>query len=514
MSNDPFVEKGTAGSKTEVAEPKKDGPLSEEEQKKQKLEARKRRQEERDQKELARWQKEKARPKHAGYLWYLMLVLTLVYIVDEVATNLNSTMQPYMIEEFFENGLGLNANDAQAKWDGYGALGLLMQVITIFYRPLADRFGRKIFLVFNTLILAIGMILCYSSPFFPVYLVGYLMLVFMTGPDMQVVYVTECSPKEHRAAFVSVIKGIAQLGIALIAIGMQAFMKGNDSAWRKVFLIPAILGFVVAFLALLFTRETDQFLDQRIAYLSMSPEQKEALMSNKVSKNAETQGGAIATAKFGFRHHQLRWLFIASMLYTTAFYATGYYGQTITDAGYNATQLGQVAIVWPFVCSAITIVYGLLSDKLGRKVVSTALGSLAVVGLALLCTGLYCHWNEYVNGVFLGFFLAGYWNWGDTIILMVSESCPTNFRSSAAGDQGLFAAVGYLIGYAVTILYTKFATGALQYLDFVYLGVAIPGVLGAILVIVFKVHETKGIDLDTVKGDEWDEKPVKTSEMN
>jgi hypothetical protein len=57
----------------------------------------------------------------------------------------------------------------------------------------------------------------------------------------------------------------------------------------------------------------------------------------------------------------------------------------------------------------------LLSDKLGRKVVSTALGSLAVVGLALLCTGLYCGWNEYVNGVFLGFFLAGYWNWGDTI---------------------------------------------------------------------------------------------------
>ncbi len=196
------------------------------------------------------------------------------------------------------------------------------------------------------------------------------------------------------------------------------------------------------------------------------------------------------------------------MLYTTAFYATGYYGQTITDAGYNATQLSQVAIVWPFVCSAITIVYGLLSDKLGRKVVSTALGSLAVVGLALLCTGLYCGWNEYVNGVFLGFFLAGYWNWGDTIILMVSESCPTNFRSSAAGDQGLFAAVGYLIGYATTILFTKNAGEALKYLDFVYLGIAVPGVLGAILVILFKVHETKGIDLDTVRGDEWDEKPV------
>jgi MFS family permease len=460
------------------------------------------------QKELAKWQKEKARPKRSFYLWYLMLILTLVYIVDEVATNLNSTMQPYMIEDFFMGVEGLDKNAAQAKWDGFGALGLLMQVITIFYRPLADRFGRKVFLFFNTLIMAAGMILCFWSPYFPVYLVGYLLIVFMTGPDMQVVYVTECAPKAHRAAFVSVIKGIAQLGIALIAIGMQSFMKNNDSEWRKVFLIPAILGFVVSFLALFFARETDQFLDERIAYLSKTPEEKMKMMSDKVSKNAESQGGAIATVKFGFRHHQLRWLFVASMLYTTAFYATGYYGQTITNAGYSAEQLAKVALVWPFVCSAITIVYGLLSDKLGRKVVSTALGSLAVVGLALLCTGLYLGWNEYVNGVFLGFFLAGYWNWGDTIILMVSESCPTNFRSSAAGDQGLFAAAGYLVGYAATIIFTKNSGSALRYIDFVYLGLAIPGVLAAVLIIAFKVHETKGIDLDTVRGDEWDKQPA------
>src|SRR5574344_1500171 len=72
-----------------------------------------------DAKELAKWQKEKARPKRKTYLWYLMLILTLVYIIDEVATNLNSTMQPYMIEDFFMNLQGLNKNYAQAKWDDY-----------------------------------------------------------------------------------------------------------------------------------------------------------------------------------------------------------------------------------------------------------------------------------------------------------------------------------------------------------------------------------------------------------
>jgi MFS family permease len=467
----------------------------------------------RDAKELIKWQKQKARPKKSGYLWYLMLILTLVYIVDEVATNLNSTMQPYMIEDFFMNVQGMSKSDAQAAWQGYGAIGLVMMVVTILYRTLADRFGRKIFLFINTLFMAVGMIICFWSPVFWVYLLGYICIVFMTGPDMQVVYITECAPKEHRAAFVSILKGIAQLGIAVIAIGMNSFMKGNDDQWRWVFLIPACIGFVVSFLALFFARETDQFLDERIAYLSKTDEEKIALQSNKIQKEANRQGGVIATAKFGFRHHQLRWLFIASMLYTTAFYGTGYYGQTITNAGYTEDQLAKVALVWPFVCSAITILYGIFSDKLGRKVVSTALGSLAVVGIALMSCGLYLGWNEYVVGVFLGFFLAGYWNWGDTIILMVSESCPTNFRSSAAGDQGLFAAAGYLIGYFTTILYTKFAAAeALAYLDFVFLGLAIPGVLGAILVIALKVSETKGIDLDTVKGDEWDKKKTLPAE--
>ena len=41
------------------------------------------RQRAREQKQLARLQKEKARPKHKMYVWYLLLILTLIYIIDE-----------------------------------------------------------------------------------------------------------------------------------------------------------------------------------------------------------------------------------------------------------------------------------------------------------------------------------------------------------------------------------------------------------------------------------------------
>jgi MFS family permease len=458
-----------------------------------------------DAKELAKWQKQKARKKPKAYLWYLMLILTLVYIVDEVATNMNSTMQPYMVTDFFVNGMGLSQNDGQAAWQGYGVIGLVAMVFVIFYRPLADRFGRKIFLVINTFCMSVGMILCFYSPVFAVYLVGYVFITFMTGPDMQVVYITECAPKKHRAAFVSVIKGIAQLGIALIAIGMSSFMKNNDSMWRWVFLIPACIGFAVSFLVLFFARETDQFIDERIAYLSLTDEEKIALLSDKAQKNANAQGGVIATAKFGFKHYQLKWLFIASLLYTTAFYGTATYGQILSNGGYSTLESTDVGLVWPFVCSFITIIYGIFSDKYGRKKVSTALGLLVIVGITLLSCSLYFGWSPYATGVFLGLFLAGYWNWGDTIILMVSESSPTNLRSSASGDQSLFAAAGYLVGYITIFLFTKFSSAdVLRYTDFVYLALAISGVLGAVLVIALKAKETRGVDLNTIRGDEWD----------
>jgi MFS family permease len=455
--------------------------------------------------ELAYWQKQKARPKGHFYLWYLMFILALVYIVDEVATNLNSSIQPYMIEEFFEKQQGLSENDAQSAWQGYGTIALGIQLLTLFYRTLADRFGRKVFLVFNTFCLSLGMLVCFWSPYFPIYLVGFVLLAFMIGPDMQVVYITESAPKEHRAAFVSVIKGISQLGIALIALGMDAFMKNNDAKWRWVFLIPACLGFIVSLLALFFTRETDQFIEQRIAYLSQTDEEKAEISANKTRKNASAQGGVVAVVRFAFSHYQLKWLFIASMLYTTAFYGTGYYGQIISNAGFSAAQYSKVALIWPFICSFVTIVYGLLSDKLGRKTVSTVLGSLTIVGIGFMSLGLTLGWNEYLVGCFLGLFLAGYWNWGDTLILMVSESTPTNMRSSATGDQGMFAAVGYLVGFLTVLLYTKFCSKeALAYVDYVFLGLAIPGVIGAILVVSLKARETKGIDLDNVRGDEWD----------
>ena len=56
----------------------------------------------REQKELLRLDREARRPKGAYYLLFLMIVLTIIYIVDEITSNMNSSMQPYALFDLFK----------------------------------------------------------------------------------------------------------------------------------------------------------------------------------------------------------------------------------------------------------------------------------------------------------------------------------------------------------------------------------------------------------------------------
>ncbi len=47
---------------------------------------------EREQKELLKWRKEQTRPKPKGYMFYLLVVLSLVFIADSIATEICTKM--------------------------------------------------------------------------------------------------------------------------------------------------------------------------------------------------------------------------------------------------------------------------------------------------------------------------------------------------------------------------------------------------------------------------------------
>ena len=65
----------------------------------------------------------------------------------------------------------------------------------------------------------------------------------------------------------------ASLGQILIPV-LRRILMTEASQWRKVYLIPALIGLVSSFIALLTARETDAFIDARLRYLHKTDEER------------------------------------------------------------------------------------------------------------------------------------------------------------------------------------------------------------------------------------------------
>ena len=150
-----------------------------------------------------------------------------------------------------------------------------------FAAVLSDRFGRKLFLVINTLGMGFGLLLIGITTNIPVYLIGTVVINFFTPHDMQAVYVLETAPAKHRAKLYSMVKAVATIGMMLIPLLRDTFMGDDTSGWRTVYLVCAAFAAVAALIALFLVRESDVFLDERIAYLRMSDTEKAALKAKK-----------------------------------------------------------------------------------------------------------------------------------------------------------------------------------------------------------------------------------------
>ena len=457
----------------------------------------------REQKELAKWRKEQQRPKRKFYLLYLLVVLGMVFIMDAIATEICTKMKAEICHYLFD--------DSTAVMDLLGMLASAVMVGSAIYKSMSDRFGRKIFLVLNTIAMGIGMLVVYLAGALgsaAVYVIGSLFITFFITHDMQNVYVLETVPTERRFTYLSIISAVASVGSILIPVLRRMLMGNNTELWNQVFLVPAALALVIGLIAMITARETDVFLANRIAFLEMTDEEREAEKQQRKAE-AQAQGGLLPAFKFAFRHKQLRWVFICTMLVSVAMIGTMYYQQIMTY-GYEAAYgdaapevVTDALMVMPFIGTIFVLARGFISDKFGRKPVALLYAVLAAVGIIGVYLGVSFTWSPVLVGLFAGIYNSGYWCAADAMGgSMCAESSPTNLRASIIGAQSLCNMVGMGVSYPAMIVMSIVAgNDALGITCLVC--VAIP-LLIAIIVFLANVGETKGIDLNTVRGDEWD----------
>ncbi len=471
------------------------------------------RKEERRLREIEKWKREKTKPKGNLYLVYLVFIITLIYTTDEIASQIGMLMKTEIANDLFAR---FGASSVSAL-EILAAIGLPFQILGLAYRPLADRWGRKLFLVINTFGMSIALLLIYLSNNVGMYFIGACLIQFFIPHDMHVVYIMETTPAKHRAKIYSTVKFIATLGVMIVPL-LRQFLMANVGQWRNVYFLPAVVGLITSFVALLMARETDAFIEARLEYLQMTEEERmrrEAEAAREKAQNA--QGGLWTALKFAMSHKQLRWLYITAALANIGFlgtinyqvilsygFAEGMYG-SFTEEVMNTVSLGPVTaalFLFPVGCALSQLVMGFVSDSKGRKAAAILVAANSLLAFLGFFLGARYGMNAYIVGLLCGACIGSYYSLNDVIIMMVGESSPTNLRSSTMSAQFVVTMLGGVLSYAVGLpVLSIFGNQAMGLLSFLLL---VPGFVLALYVLARKTGETKGMDLDKVSGTEWD----------
>ena len=454
-----------------------------------------------EQKELTKWEAQAAKPWKKGYYGYLLVILSIIYIMDEVTSNIRGSVQSSIVNEFFVVGRGMDYNEGLASLNLVSVVVILVGVLAPFYKSLSDRYGRKIFLVLNTFGMGAGLLVSYTSNSFGMYIAGVIIATFFTAHDMQVIYIMETAPKKLRATIYASIKCIASLGIVLIPVLRSALMGDDPTLWREIFLVPGILGFIIGLWALISAKETPYFLEQRIAFLKSTPEERAEKAREEGMKVNDGKGGIIKAFRFMFSHKQLRGLVIANVLFFFAYGGIKNYESIMTLGGMSTVDVTQALFVYPFVNALVTLLSGILADRIGRKKVAVTISALSIFTFIMFILSVNNGGDPHFIGALYGCYVGSFWATGDIIGgIMCAESSPTRLRASVVGAQTFLVLVGVLLS---TVL---FSVGLLSIpnIGTLCLILMVPPMVASLLVLTIKVGDTKGIDLNTVTGREWD----------
>ncbi|MCR5741315.1 MAG: MFS transporter [Gammaproteobacteria bacterium] len=455
---------------------------------------------------------EKKVPKinsYLKYLWVVVIIITIVYVADEIASNLPNIMKPYMIFDLFNIPNATDYNSAIDSQEYANAISL-MSVATIptyiitallpLYKMLPDKFGRKPFLIINTVGMGVGMMICMLANHYLIYVIGMVLTGFFTPNDIQVIYIMEISPKKHRAKLCSITKGIALLSVSFIGVLKSAFYDSTIlSSWKSVFLIPVILAIVIGLSCLILTRETPVYAENRINYLRKTDEERKA--DEEKAKAESAKAGGIKGALRYIKHSkQLKWIIIVLIIFQFAVGIKGWETEIMLSAGQSHSANNLFLIVEPIVYAVFAFFSGFLSDWLGRKKSCMIFGAFAMFGeLAFLLLAKFAINQTLLLAISNGLMYGGLWSFSDALFFTLPvESTPTRIRSTVAGFITYCGAIGMLVGLIIGILFNKIGSsnmGTFQLITF------IPFIAVSLILFSLKVRETKDIDIDNVEAE-------------
>ncbi|MBE6786632.1 MAG: MFS transporter [Ruminococcaceae bacterium] len=441
-----------------------------------------------------------AKGTSGSYFIILLFIIAFVNIIDEVTSNLSVSVQSSFVTEFFVNrpflGKMYTFEEGLSLHTSVSVISYVLGIITPFYKALADKLGRKPLFAISTLGMSLGLLIIYFSPNYLVFLLGYAVIGFFFGHDIQIIYILEEAPDKYRAAIYSVLKALGIFGVVCIPMLRNALMGNDPTLWRRIFMAPAIAGIIAALMVVVLAKDTKVFMSERIAYLSIPYEERQAIKKReKEEKKAQrNQSGVFNAVKYIFANRDTKSLIISHIVFDAGMPAIAlFYESSMHIAGMSTAEITKAMFVQPIVYAALTFCSGFIADKFGRKKTIVAASIISITSFILFAVGINNLWNPYLIGAFCGFYQGCYWIGRDYMNIMMTEKVPTDIRASVVGAEGLLVIIGLVVGYVLA--------SVLMLILPVYLTclvVALPCVGVAAVLLGLRVRETKGANLDEI----------------
>jgi len=363
-----------------------------------------------------------------GYLVYLIALMGLVAVMDQYLSTIRTTAIPYVIEEY-----GISA--PEFSW--LEALYLVFTFLVFVVNGLNDLIGRKLAILVLILLMglsSIGIVLFTSS--LHLFMVFYAVAMFTTVSNMWTIPVSEESPADKRAKYVSIVYVIGL--IPLQALLPPFLLDTLGLSWKWIYGVMSV--FMIPVLVLwLFMKETQRY--------EVTREQRRAGIRRK-----HVMGLGVID------RHDLRYIAISASIwfcwltYSILYFWAGYYFMTVK--GYSLAQWSMVLLATLIMAMVGGVAGGWLMDRIGRRPALI----MGCVALALFVALL-----GFAEGALLpivaaitGFLTSFTYTW---VVVYVPEVFPTERRGACMGWTTTVARVSYVAGPALAaILLEAFPT--------------------------------------------------------
>lgn len=408
--------------------------------------------------------KETAKTQKRSYLIYLMIFSGLVAIMDQYLSTVKTTAIPYLLEEY-------NITASQFSW--LEAAFLSFTFLIFLLNGLNDIIGRKLSLLVLLLFMGLSSLgILLFTPNITLFMVFYTLALFATVSNMWTIPISEESPAEKRAKYVSIVYVIGLIPLQALLPPLLVNTLGLGWRWMYGVMFILMMPLIVMWF---FMRETKRF--EIIRVERRAGTRKNHIFGLGVINKQDLRYIAISAS-----------IWMAWLIYQFLYFWAGYYFMTVK--GYTLSQWSMILLGTLIMAMLGGVAGGWIMDRIGRKpaMIYGCLGLAGIVAFMGFAQGIFLP----IAAIITGFFTSFTYTW---IVVYVPEVFPTERRGACMGWTTTVARVSFVVGPALAaVLLEAFPTmewfwvitGALMFIP-------------VAIILIFNPSETKTKELEQIE---------------